>query len=132
LKEGVMKKKIINAFDYLSDVATEWIGSTGSIVFHTIFFIGIFVLYLFHVDFDAILLLLTTLVSLEAIYLSIFIQRSVNKQRESLEEVEESLEDVEEAIEEDDREDDKIDTHIRKQLEAILLELKTKKSNRNH
>jgi ABC-type multidrug transport system fused ATPase/permease subunit len=134
--------KITNIFDRISDKATEWIGSTGSIIFHTIFFIVIFLLYFLHISFDVIMLFLTTIVSLEAIYLSIFIQRAVNKQREtledvgetledveeSLEDVEESLEDVEESIEEDDRDDDKVDKLIQKKLEEIISELK----NKNH
>ncbi len=136
--------KITGFFDKLSDKATEWIGSTGSIIFHTIFFIVIFLFYFLHFDFDVIMLFLTTVVSLEAIYLSIFIQRAVNKQRDQLEDVEEALEDVEEtledvgetiedveeSIEEDDREDEVIDTKIQKQLNEILLELR--KRNNNH
>ena len=43
-------------------------------------FVGIFGLWVVGVGFDEILLILTTAVSLEAIYLSIFIQRSTNRQ----------------------------------------------------
>jgi ABC-type multidrug transport system fused ATPase/permease subunit len=130
-----MNQKTITFFDKISDKATTWIGSTGSIIVHTIFFALIFVLYLFGISLDVILLLLTTIVSLEAIYLAIFIQRAVNKQSETLEDVEESvedieesLEDVEESIEEDDKEDEKMDMHIHQQLEEILAELKKRKN----
>ena len=115
---------MIQWLDKISDNATNWIGSTASIIVHTLFFVGIFVLYFFKVNFDIILLVLTTLVSLEAIYLSIFIQRSVNQQTETLEDVEESLEDVEESIEEGDKEDEVFDSKIEKQLQAILEEIK--------
>lgn len=48
------------------------------------------------------MLILTTAVSLEAIYLAIFIQMTVNRTSESLEEVEEDIEDLQEDIEEDE------------------------------
>lgn len=137
--------KITNLFDKLSDKATEWIGSTESIIFHTIFFIVMFSLYFLNIDFNVIMLLLTTVVSLEAIYLSIFIQRAVNKQRlqladveESLEDVEETLgdveetiEDVEESIEEDDREDEEVDKVIQEQLKTIIDELRKRNNGNN-
>ena len=55
-----------------------------------------------------ILLILTTIVSLEAIYLAIFIQMTVNRQAESLAEVEEDLEDIEEDIEDISQDIDEI------------------------
>jgi uncharacterized membrane protein len=72
-------------FDHLSDSITEWMGSNASILIHTILFTGFFLLRFFGVSLDGILLALTTIVSLEAIYLAIFIQRSVNKQTVRLE-----------------------------------------------
>lgn len=72
-------------FDKISDHVNEWLGSTSSIIIHTLFFVGIFILYWFGVSIEELLLVLTTVVSLEAIYLSIFIQRSVNKQSIKLE-----------------------------------------------
>jgi len=72
-------------FDRLSDSITEWMGSNASILIHTILFTGFFLLRFFGVSLDGILLALTTIVSLEAIYLAIFIQRSVNKQTVRLE-----------------------------------------------
>ena len=62
-----------------------WVGSIPSLVLHTIFFIVSFALPVFGlVDFDKMLLVLTTVVSLEAIYLAIFIQMSVNKSSEHI------------------------------------------------
>ena len=73
------------AIEKLADKITEAIGSTKSIVLHTIVFVGIFSLLLFGVSIETILLVVTTLVSFEAIYLAIFIQRSSNKQSRRLE-----------------------------------------------
>lgn len=51
-------------------------------------------------DSSTVLLILTTIVSLEAIYLSIFIQIAINKNTRSLENVTEEMEDISEDIEE--------------------------------
>jgi len=77
---------------------TQWVGSKASVLAHTVFFIAMFSLYFFGFAFDAILLVLTTLVSLEAIYLAIFIQMTVNQNTESLEEVEEDIEEIKEDV----------------------------------
>lgn len=79
---------------------TQWIGSTTSVVAHTFFFIGMFSLYFFGVAFDTILLVLTTLVSLEAIYLAIFIQMTVNQNTQSLKDVEGDIEEIKEDVDE--------------------------------
>jgi methyl-accepting chemotaxis protein len=85
----------------VSDRATKWIGSTNSLVVHTIFFVGMLLLaFMTDIGFDKILLILTTLVSLEAIYLSIFIQMTVNKHSEELEEVSEDIEEIQEDVDE--------------------------------
>jgi uncharacterized membrane protein len=52
------------------------------------------------VGFDKVLLILTTVVSLEAIYLSIFIQMSVNRQARRLREVSQDIEEIQEDVEE--------------------------------
>lgn len=85
----------------IADVATRWIGSTASLVVHTLLFIIAFALPLLHlVSFDKMLLVLTTIVSLEAIYLAIFIQMSVNKNSKDIEEIQEDVEEIQEDIEE--------------------------------
>jgi uncharacterized membrane protein len=86
--------------EYVSFRATRWVGSTTSLIFHTIIFIGAFVLYFFGVDFDKVMLTLTTIVSLEAIYLSIFIQMSVNRQSKHLREVAKDVDEIQENVEE--------------------------------
>lgn len=88
--------------------ATRWIGSTQSLATHSVIFIVSFILPVVgFVTFDHMLLVLTTLVSLEAIYLSIFIQMSVNKNtadieviQEDVEEIQENVEDIQEDVEE--------------------------------
>ena len=79
---------------------TSFIRSKKSVILHTVIFIGVFLLPIFGVPFNTVLLFLTTIVSLEAIYLAIFIQISVNQNTESLEEVEEDIEAIAEDVEE--------------------------------
>ncbi|MBC7981904.1 hypothetical protein H7X65_02395 [Candidatus Parcubacteria bacterium] len=76
------------------------IGSIWSLYIHTGIFLLSFLLIILGVSTEEVLLTLTTLVSLEAIYLSIFIQMAVNKNTESLEEVEEDLGEIQEDIDE--------------------------------
>lgn len=78
---------------------TRWIGTPQSILIHTALFGVAFAFYFWGVSFDSILLILTTIVSLEAIYLSLFIQLSVNKNTESLEDVEEDIGEIQEDVE---------------------------------
>lgn len=80
--------------------ATRWIGSTNSLMIHTLLFIISFILYFFGIALEKILLVLTTLVSLEAIYLSIFIQMSVNRQARRLHAVARDVEEIQEDVEE--------------------------------
>lgn len=78
-----------------------WIGSIPSLIVHTIFFILCFALPVFHVvEWDHMLLVLTTLLSLEAIYLAIFIQMSVNKSSVQIVEIQEDIDEIQEDIEE--------------------------------
>jgi uncharacterized protein YoxC len=79
---------------------THYIGSFYSLVLHSVFFVGIFSLQWFGFRFDQIMLILTTVVSLEAIYLAIFIQMTVNHQAHKLAEVSEDVDDIQEDMEE--------------------------------
>jgi septal ring factor EnvC (AmiA/AmiB activator) len=75
------------------------IGSVPSLILHTCFFSLFFIaawLQVFTIDFA--LLVLTTLVSLEAIYMAIFIQMAVNRNTQSLYEVEEDIEEIQEDV----------------------------------
>ncbi len=90
-----------------SEKLSSWIGTPQSILLHTLFFVGVFLLYLIGFNLNSILLILTTAVSLEAIYLAIFIQMTVNRNTKSLEEVEADIDEIQEDVEEleDDVED---------------------------
>jgi low affinity Fe/Cu permease len=103
----------------------RWVGTPMSILIHTFLFIGIFILHFFGVEFEEILLILTTLVSLEAIYLSLFIQMTVNKHAESLEDVEEDIDEINENMEEIS--DDMDDVH--EDVEVLETSLSTSKKN---
>jgi uncharacterized protein YoxC len=80
--------------------ATSWLGSIESLIVHTALFIISFSLVLFGVAFDRVLLVLTTALSLEAIYLAIFIQMSVNQNTLRLAQVEHDIEEIAEDVEE--------------------------------
>ncbi|MBU1117536.1 DUF948 domain-containing protein [Patescibacteria group bacterium] len=82
----------------ISEKLTDWIGRPISILVHTILFIGIFGLRFWGYSLENILLILTTALSLEAIYLAIFIQMTVNKTTKSLEEVEKDIDDIQEDV----------------------------------
>lgn len=78
---------------------TKWIGSVPSLILHTVFFASCFLAVLFgYLLFEQMLLILTTIVSLEAIYLAIFIQMTINAQAESLKEVSEDVVEIQEDI----------------------------------
>ncbi len=78
---------------------TSWVGSTSSIIFHTLLFTLFFLSGVLRVaDWSTILLVLTTIVSLEAIYLSIFIQMTVNRNTQSLTNVESNIDELEEDV----------------------------------
>ncbi len=80
--------------------ATSWLGSIESLFVHTLAFVVSFSLVLFGIPFDRVLLVLTTVLSLEAIYLAIFIQMSVNQSAVRLAQVESDIEDIAEDVEE--------------------------------
>lgn len=92
---------------------TAWVGSPTSLLLHTLFFSSAFLTaYLGRVSWDSMLLVLTTLVSLEAIYLAIFIQMTVNMQAAELAEVSEDVEDIQEDIEEMSHDMDEIQKDV--------------------
>lgn len=113
-------------FERFSIKATRWIGSIGSLIVHTVIFAGAFVLYFCGISLDTILLVLTTIVSLEAIYLAIFIQMSVNRQARKLkavaqdvdeiqkdvDEIQEDVEDIQEDVDEIQKDVDEIQEDV--------------------
>lgn len=121
----------MNKLEKISDKITLWIGTPISIVVHTIIFIVIFSLKFLNFSVDQILLILTTAVSLEAIYLSIFIQMSVNKTKLTIAGVEKDIDDIQEDVQEisediedineDDDEDEVI--HTIREIEEKIVKL---------
>lgn len=95
-----------------AEKATRWIGSTSSLIFHSIVFLVCFLLPIFGVRFETMLLVLTTVVSLEAIYLAIFIQMSVNKNSADIEDIQEDVEDIAEDVEEIQKDVDEIQEDV--------------------
>lgn len=80
---------------------TQWIGTPQSIIIHTIFFAGMLTWCLFDAsNRDHILLVLTTIVSLEAIYQMLFLQLTVNQHGKELTEVKTAMDEVTETVEE--------------------------------
>lgn len=113
------------------------IGTSTSILIHTILFIVPFILIFFGVSVDRVLLVFTLIVSLEAIYLSLFIQMSVNIQtkkildgveniQEDVGEIQEDVGEIQEGVEdiqedqEDEEEDDKDIQEIKKTLKQLM------------
>jgi uncharacterized membrane protein len=80
---------------------TSWTGSVSSLVVHTMLFAGALIVGALGIaKWETVLLVLTTVVSLEAIYLSLLIQMTVNRNTESLREVEEDIDEIQEDVEE--------------------------------
>ncbi|HBC45003.1 MAG: hypothetical protein UX08_C0012G0007 [Candidatus Collierbacteria bacterium GW2011_GWB1_45_35] len=115
-----MKKNIHSTLDTISRKMTYYIGTSASIVIHTLLFIGIFALKLFKVPTEEILLVLTTAVSLEAIYLAIFIQMTVNRTTLSLAGVEEDIDDIQEDVDDIQEDVDSLETNIKEISEDYI------------
>jgi len=80
---------------------TRWIGSPASAVTHTLVFALSFLSVVFKwIEWDRMLLVLTTVVSLEAIYLAIFIQMTINYTSKEIEMVGQDIDEIQEDIEE--------------------------------
>lgn len=90
----------VTKLDKIARKIPNWVGTPQSLFIHTLAFVAIFGLKLLGVGLGDILLILTTAVSLEAIYLSILIQMTVNQHTSALEDVEEDIEDLQEDVEE--------------------------------
>ncbi|MDN5578084.1 MAG: hypothetical protein L0G11_01900 [Chryseobacterium sp.] len=96
-----LRERNILFLEKVTDKIMWWIGSVPSLVAHTLVFITAFLLPIFGiVSLDKMLLVLTTVLSLEAIYFSIFIQMSVNRSHEHIEDIREDIEEIQDDIEE--------------------------------
>jgi uncharacterized membrane protein len=107
-----IQKKTSENLEQLSIRATRWVGSTNSLLVHTSIFVFAFILYFYGIPMDSILLVLTTIVSLEAIYLSIFIQMSVNRQARRLIDVARDVDEIQEGIDEIQEDVDEIQKDV--------------------
>ena len=104
----------------LIEQATTWIGSVPSLILHTVVFLGAFSLGIVQpTSWEIILLVLTTVVSLEAIYLAIFIQMTVNRNTQQLREVEEDIDEIQEDVEELGEDVDEIQEDIEEMSEDL-------------
>ena len=115
--------------------AIKWIGSVESLLIHTILFISSFLLSTFHIfEFGQMLLVLTTIVSLEAIYLSIFIQMSVNRSNQYIEIIHEDVDEISDNIdemqkEEEEDEEELKESEVLSNIEETLLMLQKEVTN---
>lgn len=95
------QEKKIQFLTKVTDSIMWWMGSIPSLIVHSIVFVTAFLLPVFGlVSVDKMLLVLTTVLSLEAIYLAIFIQMSVNRSQEHIEDIREDIEEIQDDIEE--------------------------------
>lgn len=131
-----MVKALKKRLSFLEDISywvIKWVGTPYSVLIHTVLFASIPMLSLFGLDLRYVLLIFTTWLSIEAIYLAIFIQMTVNRNTESLEDVEEDLEAFGEDIEDiqedvnDEEEAHKILLNIGTELKHIQQDLNTLK-----
>ncbi|MFZ4631799.1 MAG: DUF1003 domain-containing protein [Patescibacteria group bacterium] len=95
-----MTPQKIKSIDEKVNSFIKWVGSFTSLIIHTLLFLSCLMAGLVWGNWDTILLVLTTLVSLEAIYLAIFIQMSINRNTESLEEVEKDIDEIQKDVDE--------------------------------
>jgi low affinity Fe/Cu permease len=96
-----MAKKPKEQLEEFAFAVTRSVGSIESIVVHSVLFFASFVaVWTGLVPFDRMLLVLTTIVSLEAIYLSIFIQMTINYQAEDIDEIQEDIDEIQEDVDE--------------------------------
>lgn len=89
-----------NRLENIAMKVTKWVGSIWSIIIHTLVFIFFMALLYLGYNPERVMLILTTLVSLEAIYLALFIQMTVNKHSEHIAEIAEDMDEIQEDIEE--------------------------------
>ena len=106
------KNRVRPRLERWTENAISWVGSKNSVAVHTVFFIGMFLLIFFGVKPETVLLVLTTIVSLEAIYLAIFIQMTVNKNTFDIEEIQEDVEEIQEDVEEIQKDVDEIQEDV--------------------
>lgn len=116
-------------------ILTRAVGSPLSIVIHSLLFVASFALaFSGLISFDRMLLILTTIVSLEAIYLAIFIQMTLNFTTQAVAEVSEDIEDIQEDIGEIQEDVGEIQTDVDELQEDVeeMTEEETEEEHRKH
>jgi uncharacterized membrane protein len=104
----------------IDEKVTNIMGSIGSIIVHTFLFLFFLLLPVFtSIPTEKALLILTTIVSLEAIYLALFIQISINRQSQIIDEVSESMDEISEDVEEIQRDVDEIQEDVEEIQEDV-------------
>jgi hypothetical protein len=99
INEITKTPKKLSIIERLAINVPKWVGTPLSLLIHTIAFGGILALGLFGYDFRTVNIVLTTWLSIEAIYLAIFIQMTVNRNTETIEDLQEDVEDIQEDVE---------------------------------
>jgi len=113
-----MAKKPKEKLEEFAFAVTRSVGSIESIVIHSILFLAAFAsVWSGIVAFESMLLFLTTIVSLEAIYLSIFIQMTINYQAENIDEIQEDIDEIQEDVDEIQEDVDEIQEDVEEMTE---------------
>jgi septal ring factor EnvC (AmiA/AmiB activator) len=81
------------------DKVIRWVGSVPSLIAHTLVFAAALLAIAGGFEAATVMLVLTTAVSLEAIYLSILIQMALNRQAAAIAAVEEDVHEIQEDVE---------------------------------
>lgn len=90
-----MAKKQYSSIEKLAYAARKWIRTPQSVLVHTIFFILVYGLMLvFPKNKDQIVNLITNIVSIEAIYLTLFVLMGTHEVRQGVRDVAENVEDI--------------------------------------
>ncbi len=113
-----MAKKPKEQLEEFAFAVTRSVGSIESIIVHSVLFLSSFVaVWTGLVPLDRMLLVLTTIVSLEAIYLSIFIQMTINYQAEDIDEIQEDIDEIQEDVDEIQEDVDEIQEDVEEMTE---------------
>jgi low affinity Fe/Cu permease len=108
-----MAKKPKEKLEQFAFTVTRLVGSIESIIVHSMIFLASFMaVWSGLIPFDRMLLVLTTIVSLEAIYLSIFIQMTINYQAEDIDEIQEDIDEIQEDVDEIQEDVDEIQEDV--------------------
>ena len=111
-RKTLPRKKDETYAEFLAFRAIRWIGSIQSLVFHTAGFVISFLLYFLGAPFNTILLVVTTVLSLEAVYLSIFAQMTLNRHSDELEDIQEDVGEIQEDVDEIQEDVDEIQKDV--------------------